>query len=578
MLKELQSKGNSPEKSHIAYFSMEIGISHTLPTYSGGLGILAGDLLKSYADMSLPVVAMTLLNEKGYFYQRIDSEGNQIDDPVHWNAHEFMQLLPNRVIVHIEGREVKLKVWKHVIRGQTGFNISVYFLDSNCEDNSDYDKTLTSHLYGGDRYYRLCQEVILGIGGVRMLESLGYSNIKKYHLNEGHASLLTIELLKKTYHDNGSEESSYDVDDIKKKCVFTTHTPVAAGHDHFKQDIFKKVLGDFVPSFIYNKILADNEVNMTLLGLTMSKYVNGVAKRHQEVTKEMFPEYQIDSITNGVHLPSWVCPSFKELFDKNIPGWSIDPFTLRSALSLHREEVWDAHYKSKNILIDYINQLTNMGFHIDRFTIGYARRFTAYKRPSLILHDIERLKEIAEKVGDIQIVFAGKAHVQDKQGTELIKKVNEVANEINNQNCKIKIVFLPNYDMKLGKMMVSGCDIWLNNPQRPYEASGTSGMKAALNGVPQISTIDGWWVEGHIENLTGWSLGPNKNEPGYEEDYDETQEAEDLYKKLESIIVPLYYNDRMKWAEIMRHCIAINASFFNTFRMAEQYIANAYLD
>ncbi|MFT4297575.1 MAG: alpha-glucan family phosphorylase, partial [Candidatus Woesearchaeota archaeon] len=330
--------------------------------------------------------------------------------------------------------------------------------------------------------------------------------------------------------------------------------------------------------FIMQKITEVDEVNMTLLGLFMSKYVNGVAKRHKEITEEMFPGYRIDSITNGIHPPTWVCPSFKELFDKKIPGWGVDPFTLRYALSIPKDEIWNAHYQAKANLINYINQSTNLGFHIDRFTIGYARRFTGYKRPSLILYDLNRLKQIGEAVGDIQIVFAGKAHTNDYEGKELINMVNKIAREINNENCRVKIVFLPNYDMKLSRMMVSGCDVWLNTPQRPYEASGTSGMKAALNGVPQISTIDGWWVEGHIENQTGWSIGPNVNEPGYDKDYDGVDEAEDLYKKLKEIIIPMFYSNREKWTEIMRHSIAINASFFNTRRMAEQYIANAYMD
>jgi glycogen phosphorylase len=578
MLNHLFHKEHHPKKDHIAYFSMEIGISHTLPTYSGGLGILAGDLLKSYADISLPVVGVTLLNEKGYFSQSIDDEGNQICNPVDWDVYQFMEPLPNQITVKIEDREVKVRAWKHNIRGQTGFNIPVIFLDTNCEGNSDYDKKLTSFLYGGDRYYRLCQEIILGIGGVRMLDSLGYKYINKYHMNEGHAALLTIELLRQTNPNNSNDESRFNFDDVKNKCIFTTHTPVAAGHDHFKIDLFKKTLGDFVPNFIFEKIIVDDEVNMTLLGLVMSNYINGVAKRHKEVTKEMFPEYSIDSITNGIHPPTWISPYYQELFDRHIPGWSIDPYTLRYALSIHREDIWNAHYLSKINLIEYINKNTNSDFHKDRFTIGYARRFTAYKRPNLILYDIEKLKKIADKVGDIQIVFAGKAHSQDIQGQEIMKKVIQTIKEVNRQGSRVKMVFLPNYDMSVARLMVGGCDIWLNNPQRPYEASGTSGMKAALNGVPQVSTIDGWWVEGHIENLTGWSIGPNVNDPGYDTDYDEVPEAIDLYKKLEHVIIPMFYGDRKRWCEIMRHCIAINASFFNTYRMAQQYISNAYID
>ncbi|MFT4303729.1 MAG: alpha-glucan family phosphorylase [Candidatus Woesearchaeota archaeon] len=573
MLNIRDLKEHPPEKDHIAYFTMEVGISHMIPTYSGGLGILAGDILKSYADINLPVIGITLLNSKGYFYQKFDENHNQIEDPVNWNIEESMELLPNKVVVNIEGRDVYVKAWKHMIRGQLGHNIPVIFLDTDCEENSEWDKNITSHLYGGDRWYRLCQEIVLGVGGVRMLESLNYNKIKKYHMNEGHAALLTVELLNKS-----SVNENIDIIPVKDKCVFTTHTPVAAGHDKFDVDLFLKATGNLVPIEIMEKIVQDGKVNMTLLALIMSTYVNGVAKRHGEVSREMFPEYQIDSITNGVHLPSWISMQMKSVFDKHIPGWSIDPYTLRSALSIPKEDIDHAHHEAKNILIDYINQEKNIGFHPDRFTIGFARRFTAYKRPDLILHDIERLKKVAEKVGDIQVVFAGKAHPSDTVGKQIINKIINTCNQINDENGKLKMVFLENYNMLLSRKMVSGSDVWLNTPQRPYEASGTSGMKAALNGVPQISTIDGWWVEGLVENVTGWGLGKAPQDPGFNEDFDPTEEAEDLYYKLENVIVPMYYANKDKWLDIRRHAIAMNASFFNTYRMAQQYVANAYLD
>ena len=566
-----------PTKEYIAYFTMEIGISHNIPTYSGGLGILAGDLLKSYADLKIPVVGVTLLNEKGYFYQKIDPDGNQIETPVEWNVSDYMVLMPAQAIINIEGRDVKIRVWKHMIHGVTGHNIPVYFLDSNVEGNSDYDKTLTSHLYGGDRAYRLAQEMILGIAGVRILESMGYT-IKKFHMNEGHAALLTIELMKRTYHDASSPQESYDLEQVRNKCIFTTHTPVEAGHDRFDVDLFRRITNNYVPEFALQEAIHDNTANMTLLALNHSKYINGVAKRHGEITKEMFPGYTIESITNGINPQTWVAPAYNILFEKYIPGWIKDPFALRYALAIPKDEIWNAHKETKQILIDEINIRTNAGFHVARFTIGYARRFTEYKRPDLILFNIERLKKVAEHVGDIQIVFAGKAHSQDGRGKELIKKIIHTAREINSQNCRIKIVFLEHYDMKLARLLVSGCDVWLNTPQRPYEASGTSGMKAALNGVPQISTLDGWWLEGHIENITGWSLGPHPQDPGFNQDYDMTDEATDLYEKLEKTIIPTFYGNTDKWIDIMRHCIAINASFFNTYRMAQQYVANAYID
>jgi len=566
------------DREHIAYFSMEVGISHTIPTYSGGLGILAGDVLKSFADMKIPVVGITLLNEKGYFSQSLDDEGNQVEAPVHWDPHEHMVLAQNQVAVTIGGRKVLVAAWRHMVHGLAGNQLPVYFLDTNVEGNSDYDRTLTSHLYGGDRAYRLAQEIVLGIGGVRMLDSLGYHNIRKYHMNEGHASLLAVELLKRTYRDAGSEENSYDLDSVKEKCVFTSHTPVAAGHDKFDLDLFTRLTDSYVPKILLDRAVQDNQVNMTLLGLEVSKHINGVAKSHGTVARAMFPEYLIDTITNGVHLPSWVSPAFRDLFDANISGWELDPFSLRNALYIHREQLWAAHEKSKQELIDVVNARTGRGFHPGRFTIGYGRRFTEYKRPDLLLYDLNRLEQVSRKVGDIQVVFAGKAHPADYRGKELIKEVFQACKAVNARNTPLKMVFLADYDMQLAKKMVAGCDVWLNTPQRPYEASGTSGMKAAVNGVPHLSTLDGWWLEGHIENVTGWSIGEHPQDANGEQDTNVPFDAADLYNKLESDIIPTFYGNRPKWGEIMRHCIAINASFFNTYRMAQQYIANAYLE
>ncbi|MBS1267231.1 MAG: Maltodextrin phosphorylase [Candidatus Woesearchaeota archaeon] len=570
---------DSSENKHesIAYFTMEIGISHSVPTYSGGLGVLAGDLMKAYADLKIPVVCITLLNEKGYFHQKIDPQGNQIEEPVNWNPSDFMVPLPNIVIINIDGREVKVKAWKYQVHGITGNNLTVYFLDTNIEGNSDYDKTLTSFLYGGDRAYRIAQEMILGIAGVKMLRSLGY-NIKKYHMNEGHASLLVIELLKEMQNRELRDPSPNELEKVKSKCIFTTHTPVAAGHDRFDTKLFKTITNNYVPDIMLKKAQHDNQVNMTLFALNYSHYINGVAKRHGQITKKMFRGFHVDSITNGIHPATWISKPFKSMFDKHIPGWPVDPFSLRNALSIKKDDFWNAHQQAKKQLIDQINTRTNSGFELTRFTIGYARRFTEYKRPSLLLHDIDWLKAMAQRVGDIQIVFAGKAHSQDTRGKELIREVFQTAQQINSQNCKIKIAFLENYNIQLAKFLVAGCDVWLNNPQRPYEASGTSGMKAALNGVPQISTLDGWWLEGHIENVTGWSIGPHQQDPEFSNDYDMKDEVKDLYEKLEKVIIPTFYGDRDKWVEIMKHCVAINGSFFNTHRMAEQYISNAYID
>ena len=550
---------------------MEVGLSHTIPTYSGGLGILAGDTLKSFADAEVDVAGITLLNKKGYFHQHITDEGEQVEEDVHWDPQEQMTLLPATVSVHIQGREVKIRAWQYLVRGNKGNTIPVYFLDTDVEGNSDYDRELTAHLYGGDRAYRLSQEIVLGIGGTRMLEALGHHSIKKYHMNEGHAALLTIELLKKVYE--------HDVEAVRSKCVFTTHTPVAAGHDRFEEGLFNDVIGHgYIPPDIWEHITEDGKVNMTLLGLHLSGHVNGVAKKHGEVTKHMFPGHRIDAITNGIHPVTWASEEAKSLLDRHVPEWRNDPYSLRNALSIPSKEVYSAHEEAKKRLVAYVNDETGQDYDHRRFTIGFARRFTAYKRPDLLLMDIARLKAIAEEVGDIQVIFAGKAHRQDTQGKEIIKHVWQVAKQVNAEKGRLKVVFLKRYDIQLSKMMVAGCDVWLNNPQRPFEASGTSGMKAALNGTPQISTLDGWWLEGHIEGRTGWKIGPSPHEKDFENDYSPDDEAEDLYRKLKETIIPLYYSDKHEWTRIMKHCIAINGSFFNTYRMVQQYIATTYRD
>jgi starch phosphorylase len=547
-------------KPKIAYFSMEIGIDENIPTYSGGLGILAGDTIKSCADLNVPVVGVTLLSENGYFYQKIDENGNQIELPIRFAVSEFLKLLPATTCVNIENREVKIRAWYYQVTGVGGYIVPVFFLDTNVEGNSTWDRELTKYLYGGDIKYRLAQEIVLGIGGVRMLRALGYTTIDKYHMNEGHAALGTLELYNQ-YN---------DVEKVREQCVFTTHTPVEAGHDQFDFSFAKPMIGSILPEFILNDVTFENKLNMTRLALFFSHYVNGVAKRHGEVSRMMFPGYSIDSITNGVHSTTWVSEPFKRLFDKHMPGWRSDPYILRSAFSIEKKEVWNAHMEAKKELINFVNKKLGCGMNYDDFTIGFARRQTAYKRPDLLISDPTRLKKIAEKVGPIQIIYAGKAHPKDQSGKDAIKHIFNVIKTIDG---KVKIAFIHNYDIAIGKMMTAGVDLWLNTPRRPQEASGTSGMKAAHNGVPQFSTLDGWWLEGCIENITGWAIGSEKMK---EEASDDDIDTYDLYDKLENKIVHKFYCDRDNWIRTMRSCIAINASFFNTNRMIQQYVLNAY--
>jgi glycogen phosphorylase len=556
----------------IAYFSMEMGIEDRMPTYSGGLGVLAGDTIRAAADLKVPMVGMTLLHRKGYFYQRLDSTGRQTEEPVDWVVEDFLNEMTQRTAVAIEGRTVHLRSWKYEVSGSGGFTVPVYFLDADLPENSEWDRTLTHYLYGSDQHYRLCQEIILGIGGVKMLRALGYNQIERFHMNEGHSSLLGIELLDEEAQQSGREFiMPADIDAVRKKCVFTTHTPVAAGHDQFPLDLVHRVLGRSEVYDMKDIFCCEGSLNMTYLALNLSHYVNGVAKRHGEVSRLMFAGYNIDAITNGVHAATWTSQPFRALFDRYIQGWNQDNFSLRYALSIPREEIWKAHAEAKKLLLGYVNRETNIGMDIDVFTLGFARRAATYKRGDLLLSDPRRLKEIASKTGRLQVVYAGKAHPEDQAGKELIKRIFDAIPSLRNA---IKIVYLQNYDLELGKLLTSGVDVWLNTPQPPLEASGTSGMKAALNGVPSLSVLDGWWIEGCIEGVTGWSIEAKGG--GADEVENHSRDAASLYDKLEQVVLPLFYRDRNGFVDVMRHAIALNGSFFNTQRMLQQYVLKAY--
>jgi len=556
----------------IAYFSMEIGLETGMPTYSGGLGILAGDTIRAAADLKVPVVAVTLLHRKGYFYQRLDGSGWQHEEPVEWAVDDFVKEMPQRVTVTIEGRTVALRCWKYEVNGVSGSVVPVYFLDADLPENSEFDRTLTHYLYGGDSYYRLCQEVILGIGGVRMLRALGYQQVVRFHMNEGHAALLTLELLEETAAKAGRKAiAREDVEAVRHQCVFTTHTAVPAGHDQFPVDLCRRVLGHREVWADWQSVLCHEGLfNMTYLALNLSRYVNGVSKEHGEVSRLMFARYVIESITNGVHAATWASEPFGRLFDSHVPDWRKDNFALRYALSIPKNEVWDAHMVAKKRLMQYVNRGTNIGMDADVLTMGFARRAATYKRADLLFHDVDRLRAIC-KGGLLQVVYAGKAHPQDQSGKEVIKRIIEARDKLKGQ---VRIAYLENYDMELGKLITAGVDVWLNTPEVPREASGTSGMKAALNGVPSFSVLDGWWIEGHIEGITGWAIGQNHSVMGEVSDRD--RDAASLYDKLEKTIMPMFYGNREGFIEMMRHSIGLNGSFFNTQRMMQQYVVNAY--
>jgi starch phosphorylase len=556
----------------IAYFSMEIGLETGLPTYSGGLGVLAGDTIRAAVDLKVPMVAITLLHRKGYFYQRLDAGGGQNEEPVDWVVEDFLSEMPERVSVSIEGRAVQLRAWKYEVGDSGDFVVPVYFLDTDLEENSDWDRTLTHYLYGGDQHYRLCQEIILGIGGVRMLRALGYQALERFHLNEGHSSLLALELLDEEVERSGRPSITHDdLEAVIRKCVFTTHTPVPAGQDQFPMDLVNRVLGRREVDEMRDVFCCGDVLNMTYLALNLSHYINGVAKKHGEISRLMFAGYNIDAITNGIHAATWAAEPFSQLYDRYIPGWRQDNFSLRYALNIPKGEVWQAHALAKKSLIQFVNSETNAGMDVDFLTLGFARRAAAYKRADLLFMDVDRLKTIAAKAGALQIIYSGKAHPQDAAGKELIKKIFSVKNMLRRD---VKIAYLQNYSMEIAKRMVAGVDIWLNTPQPPFEASGTSGMKAAVNGVPSLSVLDGWWIEGCIEGLTGWSIGPMPKTNGTSENH--SADAASLYDKLEHTIVPLFYHDRSGFLDVMRHAIALNGSFFNTHRMLQQYVLKAY--
>ena len=550
------------EGAKVAYFSMEIAANKDMPTYSGGLGVLAGDVIRSSADLRLPLVAITLISKKGFLKQKITLDGQQLEFPEEWDPSKFMKLLPQTVSVKISGRDVTVGAWVYEQESLIGGTIPVLFLTSDIDGNSQEDKQITDFLYGGDEVYRLKQEIVLGIGGVRILQALGI-NVKKYHMNEGHSSLLTLELLK---------NNQLNADKVKNLCVFTTHTPVAAAFDKFSYDLVSELLETEVSLETLKGYGGEDQLNMTLLALNLSKYTNGVTEAHMEYSRKLFPGYHIQEITNGVHSYTWTCLWFRKVFDKYIPRWANEPELLVRVDTIPEEELWEAHMNAKRDLLDFVHDSSGLQMDQDVLTIGFARRATAYKRAAMIFSDIEKLKEVKNQ-GRIQLIFAGKAHPKDEIGKSLIKEIYEYKDRLKGE---LNIVYLENYDMEMAGKLTSGVDVWLNTPLPPYEASGTSGMKAAHNGVINFSVLDGWWIEGCVEGLTGWAIGPSPNQ-WLDEQQTRKREIDDLYNKLEYLIIPKFYNQQDAWIGMMRNSIGKIAYYFNTHRMMRSYATDAYL-
>ncbi|MDR3567420.1 MAG: alpha-glucan family phosphorylase [Syntrophobacteraceae bacterium] len=540
----------------IAYFSMEIGLNENIPTYSGGLGILAGDHIKSAADLNIPLVAVTLLYKRGYFIQNINPFGQQEEMYPYFDPRAFMEPLPFKVTVRLDGRDVQVGVWKHNVTGLHSGNgpsrVPVYFLDTDLADNAPADRLITQYLYGGDQHTRISQEAVLGIGGYLAFKRLE-PNITTYHMNEGHAVFLTLALLK----DLGG-----DLEQVKSKCVFTTHTPVPAGHDKFAYDLAGKMIGDYLPANI-KALAGDDILNTTVLALNLSRSANGVSQLHGEISRLMFPGFNIGHITNGVHHLSWTSPEFKKLYDKYIPTWRNDPQQLADISLIPDSEIADTKKLAKRRLISYINSLSDAGFTDEHLTICFARRAASYKRATLLFSDLEFLFNLS--YDRVQFVFAGKAHPQDAAGKELIKQVVNIGKQYENQ---LRLVFVPNYNIWVSSLMTAGADVWLNTPRRPREASGTSGMKVCFNGGVNMSVLDGWWREACKNRVNGWAIGDD-------EDQDDHLAAADLYQDLEDMVTTYYANPR-KWLSIMRHSISDITPFFNTHRMVMEYYRNYY--
>lgn len=552
----------------IAYFSMEIALRDEIPSYSGGLGVLAGDTMRSGADLELPLIGVSLVSRAGYFRQEINGHGRQVEYPAFWEPEKWATPLEAKIAVKVESREVWVRGWLYALEGHMGGREPVILLDTDLDENRPEDREITHYLYGGDEVYRLKQEIVLGIGGVRMLNALGF-RVRQYHMNEGHSALLALELLRRHAYPPGDVrqgESPYDVPRVREMCNFTTHTPVEAGHDQFSYELVQRMLGDYIDLAELKTLGGGERLNLTRLALNLSDYVNGVAKRHAEVSQQLYPSYRVHAITNGVHPYTWACDCFSKLYDTYLPGWCHEPELLVRIDQIPDETLWQAHTQAKRQLIEKVAALSGIELNPDIPILGFARRMTAYKRPDLLFNDLERLRDIARKQ-PFQLVLAGKAHPRDEGGKHLIEDLHIHMKELADL---IPIAFLPNYGMDIAAAMVSGVDVWLNTPLRPFEASGTSGMKAAMNGVPNLSVLDGWWVEGCIEGVTGWAIGTAA-------DSSNGDDARSLYDKLEKKVLPLYYDNRLGWIEIMKGAIGKNASFFNSHRMMRRYATEAYI-
>lgn len=535
----------------VAYISMEIALENKIKTYAGGLGVLAGDILRAAVELKFSMVGVTLFNRDGYFKQAIGEDGEQKESP---DKSDFLLLekMPQTVTVEIGKDKVLVGAWRYRIKDENGFCVPVYFLDTDLPENSQAMRDLSGALYGGNEEYRLKQEIILGRGAIKMLDAIGHKDIKKVHLNEGHGALAAVELFL-----NSKQRKEKDkLKEVRNKCVFTTHTPIPKAQDIFSLPYLLSFQPDF-PGHL-SGLVADNAINLAKAGLYFSSFANAVSKAHQKTARGIYKRRNLKVVTNGVDSLSWTAPELKTVYDKHIPGWRVDNSLLKKAASIAPLEIWTAHQAAKRRLVKYLNEEHGADFNADTFTIAFARRFATYKRPEFLFRNLERLSEINKKK-KIQLIYAGKAHPGDLEGRELIKKISLLAKGLKQS---IGLVFLEDYDLAKARLLTAGADLWLNNPLPPNEASGTSGMKAAHNGIPQASTMDGWWREGYQKNKTGWLI---KEKSGGE-----------VYDLLEKEILPLYYDRPEVWRRLMVLTISRNAPYFNAQRALREYIKRAY--
>lgn len=526
----------------VAYLSAEVGFESGLHTYSGGLGVLAGDHIKSAADAGLDLVGVTLLYRQGYGRQHLDKDGNQTETYGEIEPEKYLCDTGVEISLPLDGGMLHSKVWLYSIKG-----LPTYFLDTRHPNNSDEHISLGNRLYGGDDATRIRQEYLLGVGGIRCLQKMGH-DITGLHLNEGHCTFAMLEML----------NQGWTREELSNRSLFTTHTPVPAGHDRFSWEDVEEVLPDHLPNDCRQLGGADS-CSMSHLGIALAGSVNAVSNLNAWVASSMFEGTHIESITNGVHHITWSSPPMSSLFDKHLSGWKDDPTILAHAGKLPDDDLILARNQARAVLRDLVHASTGVELHEGRLTIGFARRFATYKRANLVFSDLERLRAIG--AGKIQFVFAGKAHPKDEGGKQLIRDIFAGAEQVADD---IPVAFLEDYSMATGLAMTAGVDIWLNNPVRPMEASGTSGMKAAMNGVPNCSVLDGWWPEACEHGVNGWAIGQA------ESDRDDLRDVNSLYTVLENEVLQAWSIGGERWAHLMRSAIATSARFTGA-RMISDY-------